>query len=227
MEALNSWNVNPGKAKEIQERLRSKIKIIPLNKNPELICGCDVSFEKNGNKIYAGVVVLDFPALNTVERQYAEADASFPYIPGYLSFREIPVLLQAFRKISHNVDLIVCDGQGLAHPRNFGLACHLGLVLGLPSVGCAKSHLVGDFSDPGFKKGDFSSLIFQEKKIGIVLRSRDYKKPVFISPGHMINIDDSYRIIMSCLGKYRIPEPTRQAHILVNAFRKENLGRLK
>ncbi|MHC4308080.1 MAG: endonuclease V, partial [Planctomycetota bacterium] len=146
------------------------------------------------------------------------------YVPGYLSFREVPVFLTIFEKMKENFDILVCDGHGLAHPRRFGLACHIGGLLNKPSIGCAKSRLIRKFNEPPKEKGSFSYLFANGDKIGIALRSRSNIKPVFLSPGHLVNFKDCQSIIMACVNKYRIPEPLRLAHQAVNKYRLKKIN---
>jgi len=146
--------------------------------------------------------------------------ASFPYIPGFLSFREIPPLLDIFKKISIVPDILFCDGQGIAHPRGFGLASHLGILLDIPAIGCAKSVLVGKYVEPSVTKGSSSPLVYQEQQVGAAVRTRKGVKPVFVSVGHKLCLDDAVKIILQCSPKFRIPEPLRLAHRMVNEMRK-------
>ena len=164
-------------------------------------------------------MVLSYPDLEVIETAGHVARARFPYVPGYLSFREIPVLLGAFRKIRRRPDLVVCDGQGVAHPRRFGLASHLGLVLGMPSIGCAKSRLVGDHDEPRRERGSSVPLIFEGREVGAVVRTRDGVAPLYVSPGHRIDVEGAARLVLSCCRGVRLPEPTRRAHMEVNVLR--------
>lgn len=215
---IHSWDVPPKDAILIQKKLLKKLRIEPLRKIPRLIAGADVSFA--GNKAIGAVVVMKFPELEVIEKIVKKDDLGFPYIPTLLSFREGPVLCRCFRALRNNVDIIIFDGQGIAHPRRIGLAAHLGMLIGRPSIGCAKSRLCGKFENPGNKKGDFSYLKADDgKKIGAVLRTREGVKPVFVSPGHMIDMEGSIKIIMECSKKYRIPEPVRMSHILSKTSR--------
>ena len=146
----------------------------------------------------------------------------FPYLPGLLSFREAPILLAALKKIRHQPDVILVDGQGIAHPRGLGLATHLGLMIGIPTIGCAKSRLWGEFGEIQLAAGSFCPLTWKEKKLGWVLRSRRGCRPLFISPGHLITMAESLTVIRQCLGKYRLPIPFRDAHILSNKLRQKS-----
>jgi deoxyribonuclease V len=217
---LHSWEVEAEEARRLQERLRTDLVFAPLRQF-EIVAAADVSFSLDDDRLYAAVVVMRLPDFRLVEVAHAERDGSFPYIPGYLSFREAPALLAAFEKLQATPDVVLCDGQGTAHPRRFGIACHLGLWLQVPTLGCAKSILVGEFTHLGNTRGAQAPLIFENAQVGVALRTRLNVKPVFVSPGHLIDLDSAVKVVRSCLSKYRVPEPLRQAHILVNEFRRE------
>jgi deoxyribonuclease V len=219
---LHPWNVGIARAARIQRELRGRLRLAPSRRRapPALIAGADVSYDRGSDVHYGAVVVLTFPDLDVVETAGSVGIARFPYVPGYLSFREIPILLRAFRKIRSRPDLLICDGQGIAHPRGFGLASHLGLVLGLPSVGCAKSRLVGEHDEPGRARGSKADLVHEGRIVGTVLRSRDGVAPLYVSPGHRIDVESAARVVLACCRGVRIPEPTRQAHIEVNLLRR-------
>lgn len=216
---LHSWDISPKEAVSIQRQLQKDITLSSLPKPPAIIAGADVSYDKGSSIFFSGLVLLTFPDLEIVEEVSCSASVSFPYIPGLLSFREGPVVLDAFKKLKAKPDLIIFDGQGIAHPRGLGIASHMGLILGIPSIGCAKTRLCGEFSDPGNKKGDWSPLTLKGADVGGVVRTRDDVKPVFVSPGHLIDIKSSIDVILQCARKYRLPVPTRQAHLLVNRVR--------
>jgi deoxyribonuclease V len=167
------------------------------------------------------VALLAFPEGRLVESATAAGPPPFPYIPGYLSFREGPLLLAAFKRLRTRPDLCLFDGQGLAHPRRFGLACHMGVLLGLPSVGCAKSRLVGEYRDPGPERGDWSPLRLGGARVGAALRTRSGVKPIFVSPGHRIGVRAAIRWVLAC-SRFRIPEPIRRAEAIVNRLRHED-----
>ncbi len=186
------------------------------------VAGVDVSYEKHGDLFFAGIVVLKLPQMEIVEEGFASARVNFPYIPGLLSFRELPVLLAAFRRLRTVPDAVLVDGQGMAHPRRFGLASHLGLWLDLPTVGCAKSRLCGDHPAPGAFRGDRVPLRHGGEDIGVVLTTRDKVKPLYISPGHRIDIAAAADLVLACSRRYRLPEPTRLAHHLTNRLRKNS-----
>jgi deoxyribonuclease V len=206
------WDVTPKEAAAIQQELRDEI--VRVDQFPTLhrIAGIDVGFEQDKKISRAGVVVLDFPSLDVRERVIDRLPTSFPYVPGLLSFREVPVILKALGKLDPLPDLLFCDGQGLAHPRRMGLACHLGLATGLPSIGVAKSRLIGEYEMPGDKRGDWEPLMEGEEVIGAVVRTRTNVKPVFVSIGHRVSLETAIELTLRCTTRYRIPQPTRLAH---------------
>ena len=216
---LHRWDVSPKRAAAIQRSLRAHLRLRPRALKPRLIAGTDVSYDKRSDAIHAAVVVLSWPGLSVVERACASGRARFPYIPGYLSFREIPILLKAFRSLSARPDLILCDGQGIAHPRGVGLASHLGLILDIPSIGCAKTRLVGEHEEPAPGRGSSAPLTFDGRRVGAVVRTRDRVKPIYVSPGHRIDVRAAVAWSLACSVGVRIPQPTRLAHIEVNRHR--------
>jgi deoxyribonuclease V len=210
---FHSWDVSPQEAIQIQQQLRAKV--IPHGKVgiPTLIAGADVAFVQD--TAVACVVLLMFPKLEIVESVIHTEKVTFPYIPGLLSFRETPALAQAFGKLNHAPDLIFVDGQGLAHPRAAGIACHIGVILGRPTIGCAKSLLCGTYKEPNQARGSVSDLCDDEGRvIGAVLRTRDGIQPVFVSIGHRIDLAQAIELTLACGKGYRVPEPTRQADLL-------------
>ena len=226
---LHKWDVTPAEAIEIQNTLREKI-ILSLQhsalKDVKYIAGADVAYQKVGQGFshastgYAAVIVMTFPDLEVVEEKRVKAEIRFPYIPGLLAFREAPILLKAFERLKKEPDLIIFDGQGIAHPRGMGIASHMGIILNKPTIGCAKSKLFGIYNEPGKKAGDFSYLYSPQEAdnvIGAVVRTKLNTKPVFVSIGHKIDLQTSIKFILECRRGYRIPEPTRIAHNLVNA----------
>jgi deoxyribonuclease V len=212
---LHEWNVSPAEARRIQDRLAGRIILKRDFAEASTVAGADVAFDKLGRTAFAAVVVLEFPSLERIEVAFAEGPLRFPYVPGLLSFREGPVLLEALGRLKTNPDVIVFDGQGIAHPKRFGLASHMGLLLDVPTIGCAKSRLIGDFEEPGSRAGSRSVLRHREDIIGAVVRTRDGVRPVFVSPGHRIDTDGSVEIILGCLDGLRVPKPTREADRLV------------
>jgi deoxyribonuclease V len=205
-------------ARRIQRELRSNVKIIPLKKTPRLIAGVDAAF--TGTKVIAAACLYTFPELAPVEDVHAVENIRFPYIPGLLSFREGPAIIRAVRKLSGRPDVMLFDGQGIAHPEGMGIASHIGVLLNIPAIGCAKSRLVGDYREPGHLKGRHTDLTFHNKKIGTVLRTRENVKPLFISPGHLIDRKGAVSIVLRCLGRYRLPEPIRRADMLSKKLKK-------
>lgn len=190
------------------------------------VAGCDMALDPVRNEGYAGVLVYSWPDLRLVEKQSAVLPLTFPYVPGLLSFREIPVLTAAIEKLKQEPDLFFFDGQGIAHPRGMGIASHMGLLLEKPTIGCAKSLLYGNYKEPGLKKGDTSPLYSKSGVvIGSVLRTKPACKPMFISPGHRIDLKTSLDLVMRCLDGYRLPKATREADKFVGALRRNGAGK--
>lgn len=212
---LHEWDLDIAKARAVQERLSRRVSIRPIKLDKvRFVAGSDIAVSKKLDRLVAAVVVLTFPDLEVVETQTAVARPPFPYVPGYLSFRELPVLTRCLEKVHTPFHVMLCDGQGIAHPRRFGLASHLGLALGIPTVGCAKSRLIGEHGAVGKTRGDYARLKIEGKQVGSVLRTREGIKPIFVSPGHYIDHPGSRRITLACLTRFRLPEPTRLAHII-------------
>lgn len=221
-EVSNPWNVTPAEAITIQKSLREKVSLVPLTKPITYIGGADVSMNRFAPEGFAGFVTLDYSGLQVVDHEVSREQIKFPYIPGLLSFREIPMLIKAWEKLKIKPDLIVVDGIGIAHPRRMGIATHLGLVLNIPTIGCAKSVLTGVYKEPTNVAGATSPLYDRYNKteiIGMAVRTKVNVKPVFISPGHLITLEESVNIIRHCVRKHRLPEPTRLAHLAVNDYR--------
>ena len=210
------WVNTITEAKAIQEQLR--IKVIASDCLPEVkyVAGVDIGFEDNYAISKAAVAVLTYPALELVETAIARIPTAFPYVPGYLSFREIPAILAALPQLKITPDLILCDGQGLAHPRRLGLACHLGVLLDIPTIGVAKSLLIGKHEAVSLEKGSQQPLMDDSETIGVVLRSRTKVKPIYVSVGHKISLPTAVEYVMGCLTKYRLPETTRWADKLAS-----------
>lgn len=223
IKSIHSWNVSPGEAVQIQKRLAERIKTTPLPKEPETIAGADIGWIKGSPaRAFAGVVLMEFPSLRVVDEIIREGEIVFPYVPGLLSFREAPLLLELFKTLSPAPDLVFFDGHGIAHPRRLGLASHLGLFLNCPTIGCAKSKLIGTFAEPANAKDSFSYLVDDNDQVlGAAVRSREGCKPIFVSAGHLIDLDHAIRWTLQCATRYRIPEPTRLAHNLVAAYKRE------
>jgi deoxyribonuclease V len=216
---LHSWDLTPADAVELQQQLADRIDLRTPLTRCELVAGADIAYERFSDIYYAGVVVVRVADGEVIERRHAVCRNPFPYIPGLLSFREAPALLEAFAQIESDPDAIMFDGQGYAHPRRFGLTCHVGLFLEKPCLGCAKSLLIGKFKEPGQRAGSLSPLIDGDEVIGNVVRTRDRVKPVYVSVGHRIDLPSAVRVALQTTRGFRIPEPTRQAHLYVNRLR--------
>lgn len=211
------WVTNVAEAKLIQTELRTKVITKDSLGIVSYVAGVDVGFEDNYAITKAAVAILSYPALELVEKTSARLPTTFPYIPGYLSFREIPAILAALEKVQTTPDIILCDGQGFAHPRRFGLACHLGVLLNLPTIGVAKSRFIGEYEELSPEKGQWQPLIHEGETIGVVLRSRTNVKPIYVSIGHRISLPTAIDYVMGCLTKYRLPETTRWADKLASS----------
>jgi deoxyribonuclease V len=226
-------------ATQIQNELRKKINIserrlaFGSSVTPELIPpdafyiktigGADISLNLYSTTVFAGIVLLSFPQLHPVAYSLVRAETRFPYVPGFLAFREVPALLKAWEQLPQKPDLLIMDGHGIAHPRRMGIASHFGLIAGQASMGCAKTILCGKFQEPALEKDSYSLILDKQEHIGYAYRSKKNTAPVYISPGHLIGMQNSLDIIPYCIGKYRIPEPTRLAHEVVNRFRRGEL----
>ncbi|WP_214407019.1 endonuclease V [Pseudonocardia lacus] len=199
-------------AEAVQGELAARVEIpagpVPP---PRRVAGLDVSYRKDSDLVAAAAVVVDTRTLEVVEEAVVEGAATFPYVPGLLAFREVPMLLRALDALTTPVDLLLCDGQGLAHPRRCGVACHLGVLTGLPAVGCAKNHLVGEHDEPGPRRGDRSALVDGGDVLGCALRTQDGVRPVYVSPGHRIGVDQAGDVVLGLCGTFRLPDPVRRA----------------
>ena len=217
---LHSFHLSPPEARHLQEELTSRVVAGPALDlaSVRYVAGADVSTQKD--MAYATVVVLEFPGLSLVEVQGFEAPLRFPYVPGLLSFREVPSLAGALRKVETRVDALILDAQGLAHPRRMGLASHLGIFLDVPTVGCAKSRLVGSSEEPGREKGSATDLVHRGETVGRVVRTREGVSPVYVSVGNGIDLESAVDLVLACCTKYRLPESTRQAHNAANRLRR-------
>jgi deoxyribonuclease V len=219
VQQLHRWDLTPKEAVALQKELASTVQHGPPLTQCDRVAGADISYSKSSDVFYAGVVVLRTSDWQVVERQGVVRKAPFPYVPGLLSFREAPAVLDAFATVQTEPDVIMIDGHGYAHPRRFGLACHLGVLLDRPTIGCAKSLLIGTYREPALKAGSRTSLVDHGEVIGKVLRTRDGIRPIFVTVGHRIDLASAVKLVRrSCRG-YRIPEPTRQAHLFVNELR--------
>jgi deoxyribonuclease V len=218
---LHSWDLNPREARTVQLELAGRVKLQPLPRRFEVLGASDIAYVAATNQLTAVILTFGWPKLNLLETIHVVAPIRFPYVPGLLSFREIPPLLEAYSQLKRPPDVFLCDGQGLAHPRKFGLASHLGLYLGLPTVGCAKSRLCGNHELLDLHRGNRTPLYYKEEIVGYVFCSRDNVKPIYVSPGHLSDFESSLELISLCLGRYRIPEPLRQAHQIATKLRRK------
>lgn len=206
-------------ARSVQEQLRADILLQPLQQDIRIIAGADISLNRFSQTIFAGLVLLRYDTLQPVGCSLVQGITRFPYVPGFLAFREVPALVQALEQLPVKPDAVMLDGHGIAHPRRMGIAAHFGALTGLPSLGCAKKRLFGTYEEPGLEKGAVSPISDKLETIGYAYRSKTRVKEVFISPGHKMSLEDSLRIARHCTGSYRLPEPTRRAHEFVNLFR--------
>jgi len=214
MNPPHPWKVTPEQAIRIQENLTHQIILRKTFSRVRTIGGGDVSYPKEGNLLFGAMVVLSFPQMEMLEVATACGKISFPYLPGLLTFREGPILINAFQKLRMRPDILIFDGQGIAHPRGIGLATHLGIWFNLPSIGCAKTPLLGESVTPRPSKGSFEFIQKNGRAVGVVLRTKDRVRPVFVSPGHRIDLPTSIRLILESCQEFRIPEPLRRAHQL-------------
>jgi deoxyribonuclease V len=221
---LHDWPATPADAVALQRDLAGRVDVSTPLSGFELVAGCDLAYSTTDDTLFAAVVVVRVSDGAAVEERVVIGRANFPYVPGLLSFREVPALLRAFSGLRHTPDVVMLDGQGVAHPRRFGLACHLGLWLDRPCVGCAKSRLVGEYDEPGPAAGDTSPLVIDTEQVGVVLRSAAGAKPVFVSPGHRIDVASAAAVGRATLSGYRHPVPTRLAHMAANRARADHPG---
>jgi Deoxyinosine 3''endonuclease (endonuclease V) len=223
---LHGWDLTPTEAIALQKRLARRVRPESAGGGAgavRRVAAVDVSCRRGDALLFGAVVVLELPEMVVREEIGVCRQETFPYVPGLLSFRELPVLLTAFRYLSCLPDAVLVDGQGIAHPRRLGLASHLGLWLNLPTVGCAKSRLCGEYAEPDGRRGARSPLLLDGQPVGAVLRSRHHVRPLFVSPGHLMNTEQAVALVERCLIRYRLPEPLRQAHKLANFCRQAGL----
>jgi len=218
---LHNWNLSPSQAIALQKSLSKKVRQIEAKTSPKTIASIDCAFSKDKKKIIACVVLLKLPSFELIETKSAVQPLTFPYIPGLLSFREAPACIATVEKLKNEPDIFLIDGQGIAHPRRLGLAAHLGLFFDKPTIGCAKSRLIGSFEYPALEKGSYSPLKDGRETIGAVVRTRTNVKPVFVSVGNKCSLRNAIEITLNCTTKYRIPEPARIAHQLVSKLKAE------
>jgi len=220
MNPLHPWNLSAKEAVALQKELAPRVEIAPLKRAPKLIAGADLSFDKGSDEVWAGIVVLSFPGLGIIEERGLQTQAPFPYVPGLLSFREAPAVLEVWEQLENKPDVLVLDGQGLAHPRRFGLACHLGLWLDIPTYGSAKTLFVGEFENLGEERGAVTDLVHKGEIVGAAVRTKRNTTPVYVSVGHKMTLENAVEMTLRCDGGYRVPEPTRRAHLFVNRLRR-------
>jgi deoxyribonuclease V len=218
------WDVTPARARRIQEYLRHRVTFKPLDiNNLTVICGLDQSYHpRDRDRVFPVAVAFSFPDLFWLEHSAVEDRVKFPYVPGLLSFRETPGLLKALKHLKVRPDALLVDAQGYAHPRRFGAACHIGVLTGIPTVGCAKSCLVGTYDEPAHRRGSWSPLTDAAETIGAVLRTRDNVSPVFVSVGHLVDLPSAIALVLASTVIFRIPEPLRGAHSLSNLSRRHS-----
>lgn len=213
------WQGNTREAKALQESLRSRVCLSPMKATPKWIGGADISCNRFSKTVYAGIVVLDYLTLEIVERRGITEDIDFPYIPGFLSFREVPSLLKVWQSLTLKPDALMLDGQGILHPRKMGVATHFGLEANVPTLGCAKKRLVGEHAPVDPTPGSRQPVYFNKELRGYTVQSRKNANPIYFSPGTYMSCEDALTIGEHCLRGYRLPEPTRQAHLYVNELR--------
>lgn len=223
---LHGWELSCREAIALQKELAGRVRLQDeLSPSLATVAGVDVSYQRQGELFFAAVVVLRLADLTTIEEVTACRRTTFPYVPGLLSFRELPVVLDAFRRLQTIPDAVMVDGQGIAHPRRLGLASHLGLWLDRPTIGCAKSRLCGEHEAVGNLRGDRVPLLLDGDEIGTVLTTRSGVKPLYVSPGHRTSVNSAVDLILRCGGRYRLPEPTRLAHHAANRARQQAAAR--
>ncbi len=223
---MHSWEMSVRDAVTLQKELSGRVVASGRPEAPDLVAGVDIAVSKQDSMGFCGVLVFRYSTLSLVEERYASGPLVFPYVPGLLSFREGPLFLQAYAKLETKPHVILFDGQGIAHPRRFGIASHMGVYLGVPTIGCAKSRLYGEYREPGRERGSWSMINAPDgSRIGAALRTRTNVKPVFVSPGHMVGLEEAVAIVMHCTGAFRVPVPTRMAHIRTGEYRDREPGR--
>jgi len=217
----NYNNLTISEATALQNVLRRRLDLRPLAQPIKTIAGADISLNLNSEIVYAGIVILDYDSLQPIGYSLAKGSNNFPYVAGFLAFREIPTIIKAFKQIPvpHRPDLIMFDGNGILHSRRMGIASHFGVITQTATMGCAKKKLAGKYEQPENVKGAYNQVIDKNETIGFALRSKVNVKPIFISPGNLMNLEDSILVTLHCIGKHRLPEPTRKAHEFVNLFR--------
>ena len=218
------WDLAPREAMRLQESLRERVELEDRFGEIRYVAGADMAFDPATEVAFGGVIVYRLPGLEEVERRMARRRLRFPYVPGLLSFRECPILLAAFARLKTEPDLILIDGQGYAHPRRLGIACHIGILFDKPTIGCAKSRLVGEHDEPAQRAGSTAALTLEGERVGVVLRTREGVKPIYVSTGHRVSIESAVGLVKQCLDGFRIPKPTREADHYVRDLRRAYQG---
>jgi deoxyribonuclease V len=213
------WPKTYQEALALQEELRHKVQLVPLTRPPRLVAGADAICNRADTRIFGAIAVYRYPALELVEEAGVAGECPFPYRTGLLSFREVPILAAAMCRLKQRPDVVLVDGQGIAHPRGLGLATHLGLAADIPTIGVAKSRLVGEDQVPELAAGSYKLLVYKGKQVGLVLRTRSGIKPLYLSPGHRITLPECLEITLGCVTTYRLPLPVRQADLLTRRLR--------
>ncbi len=221
------WNLTPAQAIRLQKKLSERVVEADRFRAIRTVAGADLAFDPATGMAFAGVVVYRFPELQEVERRFARRRLRFPYVPGLLSFRETPILIRAFARLRIEPDLILIDGHGRAHPRRFGIACHVGVLFDKPTIGCAKSLLVGEHEESGGRSGSTAPLWSRGERIGVVLRTRDRVKPIYVTVGHRVSLDTAVDLVAQCVDGFRIPKPIREADRYVRNLRAAWQSRLR
>lgn len=214
------WPESTAHAGKVQQELAAKVRLRPLLKHPRLVAGVDAAF--SDRLVFAAACLFSLPDLELVDESGAVEALRFPYVPGFLTFREGPGIIAAVKALAVRPELILVDGQGIAHPRRIGIASHLGVLLNVPSIGCAKSRLVGEHEEPGPKKGDWAPLVDRGRTVGAVVRTKAGVQPVFVSPGHLVDLAGSIALVMETVGRFRIPEPLRRADAMSRMLKKRS-----
>jgi len=216
---LKSLPINYQEAVALQEKLRHRVELTPLPRPPRLVAGVDAICDRADRRIFGAAALYRYPEMELLEEAGVAGACPFPYRTGLLSFREVPILAAALARLKERPDVVLVDGQGIAHPRGLGLAAHLGLVAEMPTIGVAKSRLVGEGQEPDLAAGSYNPLIWQGKVVGLLLRTQKGKKPLYLSPGHRITLPECLEITLACVTKYRLPLPVRQADLLSRRLR--------
>ncbi len=224
---LHPWRVSYARAVAIQQQLRARVRVEAFEGTPRLVAGTDVAYSAATHRMYAAVVVLELPDFAVVATARAVRLARFPYIPGLFTFRELPPLAAAFERLRVVPDVVLFDGHGLAHPRRFGLACHAGVLLDRPSIGCAKSRLVGTHAAVGEARGAWAPLVDGGEIVGAAVRTRPGVQPMYVSIGHRVDLPSAIRIVLSATERFRVPEPIRLAHRMTTELRRSFDGRVE